>query len=43
MKYLVDFLTKDEATRELEPAKSAYAIVEFNRMPATVYVAATFV
>ena len=43
MKYLGDILTKDVATRELEPAKSAYAIVEFNRMPATVYVASTFV
>ena len=39
MKYLGDFLTKDVATRELEPAKSAYAEVEFNMMPATVYVA----
>ena len=39
MKYLGDFLTKDVATRELEPAKSAYAVVEFNMMPATVYVA----
>ena len=35
MKYLGDFLTKDVATRELEPAKSAYAEVEFNMMPAT--------
>ena len=43
MKYLGDFLTKDVATRELEPAKSAYAVVEFNRMPATVYVASTCV
>ena len=43
MKYLGDFLTKDAATRELEPAKSAYAEVEFNMMPATVYVASTFV
>ena len=32
MKYLGDFLTKDVATRELEPAKSAYATVEFNRI-----------
>ena len=38
-----DFLTKDVATRELEPAKSAYAVVEFNMMPATVYVASTSV
>ena len=37
MKYLGDFLTKDLATRELEPAKSVYVVVEF--MPATVYVA----
>ena len=37
------FLTKDVATRELEPAKSAYAVVEFNMMPETVYVAFTFV
>ena len=43
MKYLGDFLTKDVATRELEPAKSAYAEVELNMMPATVYVASTFV
>ena len=43
MKYLGDFLTKDVATRELEPAKSAYAVVEINRMPATVYVASTCV
>ena len=43
MKYLGDFLTKDVATRELEPAKSAYAVVEFNMMPETVYVAFTFV
>ena len=43
MKYLGDLLTKDVATRELEPAKSAYAEVEFNMMPATVYVASTFV
>ena len=35
---LGDFLTKDVATRELEPAKWAYAEVEFNMMPATVYV-----
>ena len=42
MKYLGDFLTKDVATQELEPAKSAYALVEFNMMPATVYVASTF-
>ena len=42
-KYLGDFLTKDVATRELEPAKSAYAVVEFNMMPATVYVASTSV
>ena len=35
MKYLGDFQTKDVATRELEPAKSAYAEVEFNMMPAT--------
>ena len=37
------FRTKDVAARELEPAKSAYTIVEINRMPATVYVASTFV
>ena len=43
MKYLGDFLTKDVATRELEPAKLACAVVEFNRMPATVYVASTCV
>jgi len=43
MKYLGDFLMKDVATRELEPAKSAHAIVEFSRMPATVYVTSTFV
>ena len=43
MKYLGDFLTKNEATRELEPAKSAYAVVEFNMMAATVYVASTSV
>ena len=30
-------------TGELEPAKSAYAVVEFNRMPATVYVPSTYV
>lgn len=30
------------ATRELQPAKSAYAALEFNRMPGTVYVASTF-
>ena len=36
IKYLGDFLTKDVVTRELEPAKSAYAVEEFNRMPATV-------
>ena len=36
MKYLGNFLTKDVATRELEPAKSAYAEVEFNMIPATV-------
>lgn len=30
------------ATRELQPAKSAYAAMKFNRMPATVYVASTF-
>ena len=30
------------ATRELQPAKSAYAPLEFNRMPATVHVASTF-
>ena len=29
-KYLGDFLTKDVSTREHEPAKSAYAVVEFN-------------
>ena len=43
MNYLGDFLTKNEATRELEPAKSAYAVVEFNMMAATVYVASTSV
>ena len=43
MKYLGDFLTKSEATRELEPAKSAYAVVEFYMMAATVYVASTSV
>ena len=43
MKYLGDFLTKDLATRELELAKSAYAVVEFNMMPATVYVDSTSV
>ena len=29
-------------TRELQPAKSAYAPLEFSRMPASVYVASTF-
>ena len=29
-------------TRELQPAKSAYAPLEFNRMPASVYVAPAF-
>ena len=29
-------------TRELQPAKSAYAPLEFNRMPASVHVASTF-
>ena len=46
VKYLEDFLTTfndDVATRELEPAKSACAVVEFNRMPATVYVTSMFV
>ena len=43
MKYLGDFMTKDVATRQLEPAKSAYAVVEFNMMLETVYVAFTFV
>ena len=43
MKYLGDFLTKDVAMQELEPAKSVCAVVEFNRMPATVYVASTCV
>ena len=37
------FPDEDVATRELELTKSACAVVEFNRMPATVYVAATFV
>ena len=43
MKYLGDFQTKGMTTGELEPAKSAYAVVEFNRMPATVYVPSTYV
>ena len=43
MKYLGDFLTKDVATRQFEPAKSAYAVEEFNMLPATVYVAYTSV
>ena len=30
------------ATRELQPAKLAFAVVEFNRMPSTVIVASTF-
>lgn len=30
------------ATRELQPAKSAFVVVEFNRMPSTVFVASTF-
>ena len=34
---------KDVAWGELEPTKSAHAIVEFNKMPAAVYVISTFV
>ena len=34
---------KDVATWEIEPVKSAYAVMEFNMMPATVYVASIFV
>ena len=36
VRYVGDFL------RKLQPADSAYAAMEFNRMPATVYVASTF-